>query len=316
MIVFVLLMRFSHVIGVINMIEPSHLKIIQALEHNGTLTEAANALCLSQSALSHQIRYLEKKMDVKFWQKEGRNIRLTQAGQLLLRTAHQVLPILSQAENTLKAYSTGLQGSLRIGVECYPCYEWLTGVIGDFMQKMPDMDIDIINKFIFTGLEGLVNYHIDILVTPDWVKKTSVHYITLAEYELVLVVARQHSLAQLDFIQPQDLLKETLFVFPIARERLDILTDFLLPSHHEAKKIQVIESLEIMLKMTELNRGVCVLPRWLAESKNIQQQFETVTIGHHGMHRKLYLAMRENDKDIAYIKKFIEIGQQSANFSN
>ena len=43
------------------MIEHSHLKIIQALQANGTLTEAANALCLSQPALSHQIGYLEKK---------------------------------------------------------------------------------------------------------------------------------------------------------------------------------------------------------------------------------------------------------------
>ena len=42
------------------MIEHSHLKIIQALQANGTLTEAANALCLSQPALSHQIGYLEK----------------------------------------------------------------------------------------------------------------------------------------------------------------------------------------------------------------------------------------------------------------
>ena len=43
------------------MIERSHLKIIQALADNGTLTAAANALFLTQPALSHQIRYLEKK---------------------------------------------------------------------------------------------------------------------------------------------------------------------------------------------------------------------------------------------------------------
>jgi LysR family transcriptional regulator, regulator for metE and metH len=42
------------------MIEPSHLRIIAALKQQGTLTAAANALCLTQSALSHQIRYLEK----------------------------------------------------------------------------------------------------------------------------------------------------------------------------------------------------------------------------------------------------------------
>ncbi|HBZ30386.1 MAG TPA: LysR family transcriptional regulator, partial [Nitrosomonas nitrosa] len=78
------------------MLEHSHLKIIQALHTNGTLTEAANALCLSQPALSHQIRYLEKKLGIALWKKDGRTLRLTQAGNLLLEVANQVLPVLSQ----------------------------------------------------------------------------------------------------------------------------------------------------------------------------------------------------------------------------
>ncbi len=296
------------------MIEHSHLKIIQALDANGTLTEAANALCLSQSALSHQIRYLEKKMAIKLWEKEGRNIRLTQSGELLLQTAHQVLPILSQTEKTLSAYATGLQGSLRIGVECYPCYEWLSSVIGEFMQAMPDMDIDIINKFQFSGLEGLSNHHIDILITPDWVKKEGLEYITLAEYELCLLVAKQHPLANKKYLKPEHLLHETLLTFPVAHERLDILNHFLWPAHHEVKKIQDIESLDIIVKMTELQRGVCVLPKWLAETKNHAKQFAILPLGSQGMHRKLFLALRKKDQDINYIKTFIHVGQTLADF--
>ena len=294
------------------MIEPSHLRIIQALDNNGTLTEAANALHLSQSALSHQIRYLEKRMAVKLWQKDGRNIRLTQSGELLLHTAHQVLPVLAQAEKTIQAYATGLQGSLRIGVECYPCYEWLTGIIGDFIQQVPDMELDIINKFQFSGLEGLLNHHIDILITPDRIRKEQINYTVLAEYELVLVTAAEHRLAVKGYLQPEDLSKETLYIFPVARERLDILTDFLLPAHHEPGKLQEIESLEIMLKMTELQRGVSVLPKWLIDSRNDQKNLTTIPIGPHGMHRKLLLAMRDTDKDIPYIKKFIQVGQNAA----
>ncbi|HNO20724.1 MAG TPA: LysR family transcriptional regulator, partial [Nitrosomonas sp.] len=140
------------------MIEHSHLTIIEALHTHGTLTEAANTLCLSQSALSHQIGYLEKKLGVALWKREGRNLRLTQAGMLLLEVAQQILPVLAQAEKKLTAYREGRQGILRIGVECYPCFEWLTGIIGAFMQSLPDIDVDIIQKFQFTGLEGLQNY--------------------------------------------------------------------------------------------------------------------------------------------------------------
>ncbi len=294
------------------MIEHSHLKIIHALHTNGTLTEAANALCLSQSALSHQIRYLEKKLDVSLWEREGRRLRLTQAGELLLKVAQQILPVLSQTEKTLKAYGEGLQGTLHIGVECYPCYQWLSGVIGEFLQQMPDVDIDIVNKFQFSGLEGLLNHHIDILVTPDFAKKEKIHYETLSVYELVIVLAANHPLAELEYFMPEHLADETLLSFPVPLERLDIYSCFMTPSHISPARHKTIESLEIMLKMTALNRGVCVLPAWLADEKSKTLELKKMPIGQGGMHKKLFLAMRESDKSISYIEKFIAVGKATA----
>ncbi|SNX58935.1 LysR family transcriptional regulator, regulator for metE and metH [Nitrosomonas ureae] len=294
------------------MIEHSHLKIIQALHSNGTLTEAANALCLSQPALSHQIGYLEKKLSITLWEREGRNLRLTQAGKLLLEVANQVLPVLSQAEKTLEAYSVGRQGILRIGVECYPCFEWLTGMIGQFMRGMPEIDIDIVQKFQFTGLEGLLNHHIDVLITPDIVKKEKIVYEILAEYQLVLLVCADHPLAGIKYLTPEHLSKENLLTFPVPLERLDILTHFMTPAHLKPEKLKPIESLEIMLHMTALNRGVCVLPEWLADIKTKNLELRKVRIGKQGLYQKLLLAMRESDKTIPYIRKFIAVGQKSA----
>ncbi|PXW85715.1 LysR family transcriptional regulator for metE and metH [Nitrosomonas sp. Nm84] len=297
------------------MIEHSHLKIIQALHANGTLTEAANALCLSQPALSHQISYLEKKLGITLWEREGRSLRLTQAGTLLLEVANQVLPVLSQAEKTLAAYSEGRQGILRIGVECYPCFEWLTGMIGQFMQQLPDIDIDIVQKFQFSGLEGLLNHHIDVLITPDLVKKAHIDYEILAEYQLVLLASTDHPLANIKQLTPEHLSQETLLTFPVPLERLDILTHFLTPAHLAPEKIKQIESLEIMLQTTALKRGVCVLPEWLVDIKNKDLRLKKIRIGKKGLFQKLYLALRKPDKTIPYIKKFIATGQKIVNNS-
>lgn len=294
------------------MIEHSHLKIIQALHINGTLTEAANTLCLSQPALSHQISYLEKKLGVALWEREGRSLRLTQAGRLLLEAANQVLPVLAQTEKTLEAYGEGRQGILRIGVECYPCFEWLTGMIGQYMQQIPGIDVDIVQKFQFSGLEGLLNHHIDVLITPDLVKKDNISYETLAEYQLVLLAAPNHPLADLQQITPELLSKETLLTFPVPLERLDVLTHFLIPAHLEPNKLKQIESLEIMLQMTALNRGVCVLPEWLSDIKNKDLNLKKIRIGEQGLFQKLYLALREVDEAIPYIRKFIAVGQKTA----
>lgn len=294
------------------MIEHSHLKIIQALHANGTLTEAANALCLSQPALSHQIGYLEKKLGVTLWEKDGRTLRLTQAGKVLLEVAQQVLPVLMQAEKTLVALGEGRQGVLRIGVECYPCFEWLTGVIGQFMQQMPDIDVDIVQKFQFTGLEGLLNHHIDVLITPDWIRKDGIDYEVLTQYRLVLLTASDHPLIGIAELTPELLSRETLLTFPVSLERLDILTYFLTPAHLEPNRLKPIESLDIMLQMTALDRGVCVLPEWLADLKGKHLPLNKIRIGANGLEQKLYLALRETDKTVPFIRKFIAVGRESA----
>ena len=172
------------------------------------------------------------------------------------------------------------------------------------------------HKFQFSGLEGLLNHHIDILVTPDFVKKENINYATIAEYQLVLLVSAMHSLANIKQLTPEQLCKKTLLTFPVSQERLDILTHFLTPSHLAPAKQQKIESLEIMLQMTALGRGVCVLPEWLTDNKIKDLKLKKIYIGKHGLHRKLFLAIRQSDEKITYIKQFLATRQRTTKQSS
>lgn len=290
------------------MIERSHLRIIKALAENGSLTAAANALFVTQPALSHQMRYLEQKLEVSLWERQGRKLRLTQAGERLLQVARQILPVMEQAEAELKAYGEGLQGILRLGVECHPCYEWLKGILSDYLRLMPKMDVDIVHKFQFSGLEGLLNYHIDILVTPDAVKQQGLYYAPLFDYELVLLVANDHRLANHDRITADDLAGELLLTFPVPHERLDVYTQFLMPAGINPRN-KTMESLDIMVQMTGLQRGVTVLPDWLAKQYCQTMPVLTKRLGD-GVMKTLYAAIRDEEQTIPYMQKFIALGQQ------
>lgn len=291
------------------MIERTHLKIMAALAENGTLTAAANALFLTQPALSHQMRYLEKKLEVSLWERDGRQLRLTQAGELLLQVAQQLLPVFEQTEKTLKAYGEGRQGILRLGVECHPCYEWLKTILAEFLVAMPNMDVDIINKFQFSGLEGLLNHHVDLLVTPDVIKKTGLVYEPLFNYELVLLVAESHTLAGKKYIVAEDVMNELLLTFPVAHERLDVFTQFLLPAA-VTPRTKAIESLDIMVQMVSLGRGVTVLPNWLAKDYCAKLPVSQVRLGQNGLAKTLFAAMRQTDTHIEYMKTFVEMSRQ------
>ncbi len=288
------------------MIERAHLKIIAALAEKGSLTAAANALFVTQSALSHQIRYLENKLEISLWQREGRKLRLTRAGELLLQVAGQVLPVFEQTEQTLKAYASGRAGILRLGVECHPCYEWLKGVLGAYLRAMPEMDVDIRHQFQFSGMQALLNQHVDLLVTPDKLVTRGIQYAPLLDYELVLMVANQHPLAAKSFVIAEDLTDSLLLTFPVAPERLDVFSQFLQPAGIVPASKQ-IQSLEIMLQMVILNRGVTVLPDWLAREIAAQEAVSICRLGPAGLPKTLFAAIREADTDIEYIQEFISL---------
>jgi LysR family transcriptional regulator, regulator for metE and metH len=65
-----------------SMLERFHLVVIREVERQGSLTAAANALHLTQSALSHTVRKIEQQLGTPIWNREGRGLRLTQGGSI------------------------------------------------------------------------------------------------------------------------------------------------------------------------------------------------------------------------------------------
>ncbi len=212
------------------MLDRHHLQIIYWVNELGSLTAAAEQLHLTQSAVSHSIKKLEQQLDVQLWLRDGRKVRLTPEGEALLSLADRILPQFEQVEANIRQISQGERGTLRIGMECHPCYQWLMQVVPGFLHRNQGVDIDVIQKFQFGGMAALFNYEIDLLVTPDPMQHKGVDFVPVFDYEQVLVVASHHPLADKPFVEPQDLLSQTLITYPVDIDRLDIFTHFLLPA--------------------------------------------------------------------------------------
>jgi LysR family transcriptional regulator for metE and metH len=289
------------------MIERTHLAIIKQVDHLGTLTEAADSLYLTQSALSHAIKKLEAQLGTKIWTKEGRNLRLTQAGQAILSLANRLLPQFDHTENLVKEIAQGRRGSLRIGMECHPCYQWLLTVVAPYLEKWPDVDLDVKQRFQFGGIGALFNYDIDALVTPDPLFKKGLVFTPVFDYELVLVVHEDHSLSNLTYVTPEQLSSETLITYPVEAERLDIFSKFMLPAQCSPLQHKVIETTDIMLQMVASNRGVSALPAWLIKQYTPSLPIKSLRLGVKGIHKQIFIGLREKDTDISYLNSFIEI---------
>lgn len=289
------------------MLERIHLTIIKTVEERGSLTAAAKHLCLTQSALSHTMRKLENKLGTAVWLRDGRRLTLTQAGVTLLSIANRVLPQLEHAEDKLVQMAQGERGTLRIGMECHPCYQWLLKVVSPFLAQWPDVDVDVKQKFQFGGVGALLGYEIDLLVTPDPFYKKGLCFEPVFDYEQVLVIADDHPLASRRYLNPADLCEETLLTYPVSPDRLDIFTQFLTPAGVNPYRHKTIETTDIMLQMVASGRGVAALPRWLAEEYCEKMPLAVVRLGRKGIAKQIYLGSRESDKTLEYLKGFITL---------
>jgi len=289
-----------------SLLDRQHLAIVRAVERQGTLTAAARDLHLTQSALSHAIARLERGLGTALWRREGRRLALTQAGEYLLEVANRVVPQLEHAEQALRGFARGARGSLRIGMECHPCYQWLLKVVAQYLPRWPDVDLDVKQKFRFGGLGALVDHEIDLVVTPDPEPRPGLLFEPVFDYEQVLVVGSQHALAGAAFVEPARLADEVLISYPVAIERLDVFTLFLTPAGIVPREHRTVESTDLMLQMVASGRGVAALPRWLVEENATRAAVVPVRLGRAGVPKKIHLGLRAADARTPYLEGFIQ----------
>lgn len=294
------------------MLDRQHLSILREVDRLGSLTAAAERLNVTQSALSHTIRKLEERYGVPVWEKDGRNLRLTEAGRYIVTLAQRVLPQMERAEDVLSDYRYGQRGSLKIGMECHPCHQWLMGVTKPYLVDWPDVDLELTTSFAFGGVAALTGYEIDILITPDPIEAAGIHYLSVFDYELVLAVPSDHPLALKNHAEPADLLDETLFTYPVPPERLDVFTQFLVPANCGPRQHRNVETTEMMLQLVAAGRGVSAIPSWLVRRDAAELGVRPVRIGGTGIQKSIHLGLRSGDEAVDFIAGFLATSRQTS----
>jgi LysR family transcriptional regulator for metE and metH len=286
------------------MIDIQPLAILREIDRTGNLTDAADRLNLTQSAVSHAIRRFEERHGVKLWEREGRKLRLTPTGEYLLGLAARVLPQLEHGATVLEDYARGRRGAIRVGMECHPCQDWLMRIVDPFLAGWPDVDLDVTSAFQFGGLAALLGHEIDLLVTPDPVERPGLEYRPVFNYELVLAVADDHPLARKRQVTPADMARETLITYPVARERLDIYTQFLVPAHALPRRHRTVETTDLMLRLVASGRAVSATPDWLLRNA---KGVIGVRIGS-GIPKSIHLGYRAGTLP-AYLEGFLQLAE-------
>lgn len=289
------------------MIELKHLRTLQALRHSGSLASAAKQLHLTQSALSHQINEIEQRLGYRLFVRKSQPIQFTTQGDIFLNLADRILPQIQQA---LQTCSQPPQNKLRLAIECHSCIQWLTPALNTFRQEWPDVAIDFKAGVTFEPQPALQQGELDLVMTSDILPRSGLHYSSLFNFEVRLVVAPEHPLAKIEVLKPQDLADETLLIYPVQRQRLDIWKHFLQPASI-TPALKSVDNTMLLIQMVSAQMGIAALPHWVVENAERQGLVVTKTLGD-GLWRKLYAAVREGEQNQLAINAFIDVARNHA----
>lgn len=122
----------------------NRLKVFHAVAEAGSFTHAGEALNLSQSAISRQISALENELGTPLFHRHARGLSLTEQGESLYRTAHEVSAKLAMTEAILGEARERPTGKLKITTTVGFGSTWLTPRIGEFLELYPEVNVDLV----------------------------------------------------------------------------------------------------------------------------------------------------------------------------
>jgi LysR family transcriptional regulator for metE and metH len=292
------------------MFDLKHLLTIKRIKETGSLVEAADRMCVTQSALSHQLKDLETRLDVQLVLRKSRPLKLTSAGERLAKLADEVIPMMQHAERDIARLAGGETGRLHIAIECHSCFNWLMPSITSYREHWPEIELDLSTAFNFMPLPALLRGDLDLVLTSDPQNLAGITYEPMFSYEGKLGVAKNHDFAKKGYVLPADLKSETLITYPVEQNRLDVFTRFLDPAGEEPAAVRTAELTLMIVQLVASGRGVCALPNWALKEYVDQDYIATVKLGKLGLWSNLYFAMREESAQSVYIKEFIKLARE------
>lgn len=291
-------------------IEFRHLRTIKAIHELGGLARAAEQLNITQSALSHQIKGIEDQAGIELFVRRSKPLRLSAAGQRLLRTAERVLPEIEALEAEFSGLREGSTGRLHIAIECHACFDWLFPVLEAFRKAWGDVDVDIRPGLAFDALPALAREDVDVVISSDPEEIDRIEFRPLFDYAPVFVAAATHPLAKKPFVEAEDFREETLITYPMDRGRLDVFSELLTPARVEPRAVRQVELTAVILMLVASGRGVSVLPDWVVRDIKFSSDYITRPITEKGLTKRLYAAIRSDDGDKPYLAHFLKLGRE------
>jgi LysR family transcriptional regulator, low CO2-responsive transcriptional regulator len=243
-------------------VELNQLRSLVSISELGSISLAAEHLHLSPPAIHKQLKLLESELEVRLYEKVGRNLQLTQAAEVLLPYLKDMLAEYDSALSALDEWKGARRGLVRIGTG--PTSYVLPAILKQFRRTNPGVEV-----FVETGntpvlLESLSRGSLDlaILVSVDLSEGQDFFVETSWEFELVLVSHLRRAPRHVHLCE----LKKFPFILFRKGSRMQEPIDRYFAAHGFAPNVSMrLDSSDLIKGMIRAGLGIAVLPLWIVD---------------------------------------------------
>ncbi|MFB6456759.1 LysR family transcriptional regulator [Chitinophaga sp. Hz27] len=279
-----------------------HLTVVSAIEKEGSMTRAAEKLYISQSALSHHVQELEKKIGAKVFERRNKKLYLTPIGRKMIDSAAVVLSELQKLGHEIQSLKNGETGTINISTECYTTYNWLPRLIQNFNKAYPLVNVKIMDGATRSPLHYLQSGALDVALVSRPAKQPledhpAFIYTPVFQDELVVVVSKENPLSKQRTIYPKYFREQSLITYDVEDKYNDLIENVLKPHDAEPAKVIKMPLTEVILEMVKLNLGMAVLAKWLI-APLITQELKMLPLQHECAKREWCLVTRKQQNSL------------------
>ena len=280
-------------------------RLVVAISELGTLTRAGQQLNLTQSALSHQLADLERRLGAALFERSGRRMIPNRLGARLASHGKELLERLGDVERDVFDAAARREAVLRIATECYTCYHWLPPVLQEFRQLHPAVDVEVVPGATRRPLAALVAGRLDLSIVSTVTRDRRIAFTPLFEDELLLVVAPDHRLAGRRNVDPAELRRERVLLYSKPDDSY-VYRRILAPAGVSPRQVTPIQLTEAMVELVKSSMGVAVLARWAIQRELDAGGVAASSLGPEGVRRRWRAATRAAGTTPAYLAAFVE----------
>ena len=173
----------------------NHLAIFHAVAQAGSMTRGAERLDISEPAVSKQVRDLERALGVPLFDRIGRRVRLSRAGEVLADYARRLFALAHEAEEAMTDVRAAGRGRLAIGASTTIGTYLLPGVLAEFWRRHPRVELLVQIENTEQVHRRLAGHELDLGLTEGPVEEGELDAEVFHQDELVMIAAPGHRLA-------------------------------------------------------------------------------------------------------------------------